>query len=150
MAGWLAQDLAASGWLPTLIVPVPLDRVRLHQRGFNQVDLLVESLGRQTSTQVSMDGLRRSRITRSQVGLDYTARQQNVAGAFEADPRAVAGQRVLVVDDLRTTGATLQACASSLHKAGSLRVFGLTLAMAGGRNLDFTLPARTRPPGHRP
>lgn len=133
LAGWLADELAASGWRVSLLASVPLDAVRLRQRGFNQVDLLVEGLGRRTGIPVRTGALARVRVTRSQVGLDHASRQQNVAGAFRAVPGLVVGQRVLVVDDLRTTGATLRACAVSLHEAGAEAVYGLTLGLAGGR-----------------
>jgi predicted amidophosphoribosyltransferase len=76
----------------------------------------------------SPGALRRSRNTSSQVGLNHDERWQNVHGAFEGDPKMVKGQRLLLVDDLYTTGATMRACQQAL--AGAEKVFGLTVARA--------------------
>ena len=67
---------------------------------------------------------------RSQVGLSLAERFDNVAGAFQANPKVVSGKTILVVDDVTTSGATMQACAVSLQEAGARQVYGLTLARA--------------------
>jgi ComF family protein len=108
-------------------VPVPLHRRRLRQRGFNQADDLARGLGVPV-----VAVLRRVRRTRPQVELPAVERQSNVAGAFAlARPcraRDIAGRIVVLVDDVATTGATLEACARVLSRAGAREVRGLTAA----------------------
>jgi ComF family protein len=115
-----------------LLMPVPLHRLRLLQRRFNQSALLAKGLAARTGIPADVTGLRRVRRTRPQVGLDQAARQANVAEAFLVTPggaKRVAGRNVLVVDDVMTTGATLNAVAAVLHRAGAARVDVLTLAL---------------------
>ena len=118
-----------------LVVPVPLHRWRLARRGFNQALVLARTLCRERGLACRPDLLARRRYTRPQVGLDNASRRRNVAGAF-AVPRArraaLAGARVLLVDDVYTTGATLSECAATLLAAGAERVDALTLVRAGG------------------
>ncbi|MCA9664644.1 MAG: ComF family protein [Myxococcales bacterium] len=110
-----------------LVVPVPLHRRRLLRRGFNPAALLARSaLGAARATPHSdplptlrYDALARCSDTVSQAGLSRAERERNVAGAFTADPRRVAGRRVLLVDDVMTTGATAAACAHALAGAGA-------------------------------
>lgn len=123
-AMWRARGLGAE-----LIVPVPLHPLRERARGYNQSVLLAQQLGRLVGVPVEHRLVLRSRHTRPQVGLNPELRRANVAGAFLAHGTAV-GLHVLVVDDVCTTGATLEACASALVEAGAQRVTGLTLARA--------------------
>jgi ComF family protein len=115
-----------------LIVPVPLARLRLLSRRFNQAAILAQELSRQTGLAVAAHLLQRTRSTRTQVGLTHDQRRRNVAGAFRV-PRhraaGVRGRRVLLVDDVITTGATVEACARALKRAGAERVDVLVLAM---------------------
>jgi ComF family protein len=114
-----------------VIVPVPLHASRQRQRGYNQAALLAAVCASQLAIPVEMRGLRRTRATRPQVGLHAAARHENVAGAFTATPRgarALAGKRVLLMDDVTTSGATLEAAARALHQAGAASVWGLALA----------------------
>ena len=106
------------------VVPVPLHRTRLRKRGFNQAALLARALSGRISTPVS-DTLQVVRSTRDQVELSAAERRRNVAGAFRAATR-VRG-RLLLVDDVFTTGATTTACASALLRAGAAEVHALTL-----------------------
>lgn len=110
MGHWLATIVRREAWQPTLILPVPLAPIRLRRRGYNQAALIAESLASHLDLPCSEAALTRIRETRSQVGLDGTARQFNVAGAFQAHAEILGGSRVCVVDDLCTTGATLFAC----------------------------------------
>ena len=124
--------LAGPHWsLPTwdfdILVPVPLGRDRERTRGYNQSLLLAKALSRTVGLPVA-ESLHRIRETQSQVGLTYGARKENVEGAFRAPP--LAGKRVLLVDDVCTTGATLLACAAALDDAGAGAVGALTLARA--------------------
>ncbi len=117
-------------WDPDIsaIVPVPLGGSRKRSRGYNQSALLAREISRLTGIPVTADALVRRRSTPPQVGqADWEARRDNVEGAFSAGRRSVAGG-VLLIDDVITTGATLDACARVLLTAGSGPVFALTFA----------------------
>ncbi|CAA9432317.1 MAG: Competence protein F homolog, phosphoribosyltransferase domain; protein YhgH required for utilization of DNA as sole source of carbon and energy [uncultured Rubrobacteraceae bacterium] len=106
------------------VVPVPLHRARLRKRGFNQAALLARGLARRINTPVS-DTLEVVRSTRDQVELSAAERRQNVAGAYAAGTRTRG--RLLIVDDVFTTGATTSACATALLRAGAAEVHAVTL-----------------------
>lgn len=114
-----------------LIVPVPLHALRLWRRRFNQSALLARHLSVLGGVPAAMEALQRTRATVSQVNLTRAERRANVAGAFRVTRAAeglVAGRRVLLVDDVFTTGATLDACARALRRAGAAHVDALTFA----------------------
>ena len=114
-----------------VILPVPLHRSRLVQRRYNQSAELARGLGRRTGISVATDVLRRVRATASQVGLSGAARRANVAGAFALSPdgrRQIDGQAVLLIDDVLTSGATVNACARTLLAQGAREVNVLTVA----------------------
>jgi ComF family protein len=116
-----------------LIVPVPLYRSRLWSRRFNQSALLAQAAGRLSGVPVDCFVLKRVRATASQVGLTAKQRKRNVAGAFKIDPtrkQRIKGKRVIVIDDVVTTGATVEACAKTLKRAGAAHVDVLALARA--------------------
>jgi ComF family protein len=114
-----------------LLIPVPLHPDRLRWRGFNQSLLLALPLGRAWGVAVDPFALRRSRATPPQVGLDERARRQNVRGAFAVARRAaVEDRRILLFDDVFTTGATVGECAATLRLAGARSVDVLVLARA--------------------
>lgn len=115
-----------------VILPVPLHRFRLWRRRFNQSALLAQGVAQRSGMPWRADVLVRARPTRTQVGLDQEARRKNVRNAFVVQPdalAAVAGKSVLLVDDVRTTGATAEACALALKRAGAARVALLTFAL---------------------
>lgn len=128
---WLAEagrELLAGA---DLIVPVPLTRWRLLSRRFNQAAILAREVSRQTGIPADPLLLQRTRFARSQVGLTHDQRRRNVAGAFKvpgARRHRVVGRNVLLVDDVITTGATAEACARALKRAGAARVDVLALA----------------------
>lgn len=112
-----------------VVVPVPLHRRRLLIRAYNQSALLALALGRLAGREVAPDALVRIKATRSQGGLGKAARRRNVARAFAAHrPGAVGGKRVLLIDDVLTSGATADACAETLLEAGAAAVDVLALA----------------------
>lgn len=125
----LADRLAIDGAPATLILAVPLHRRRLRQRGYNQSELLAAELRRRLGLSGSAAGrLVRIRDTPPQVGLDRLHRHANVARAFAWEGLHLAAAPILLVDDVATTGATLEACAQALKAAGSGVVHGLTVA----------------------
>jgi ComF family protein len=118
-----------------VIVPVPLHRWRLWRRRFNQSAYLAARIAALAGKPWRHDVLLRVRRTASQVGLDHRERRKNVAGAFTVPPERqanVAGRAVLLIDDVRTTGATAEACAMALKAAGARTVSLLTFALVPG------------------
>jgi ComF family protein len=114
-----------------LIVPVPLYRSRLRRRRFNQSAMLAQGLARLTDIPADCFVLKRVRRTVSQVGLTAEQRVRNVAGAFKVEPSLASqarGKKVVVIDDVITTGATAEACARVLKRAKAARVDVLALA----------------------
>jgi ComF family protein len=130
LAELMAAAAGAYGGLVDAVVPVPLHRRRLAERGFNQAVVIARPLARALGVPLVVGRLVRVRPTRPQVGLDAEARERNVRGAFRVR-RAVSG-RVLLVDDVWTTGATLAEAARVLVDGGA-DVRTLTLARAPGR-----------------
>lgn len=112
-----------------IVVPVPLHPRRLAERGFNQALLIARPIARGLGVPISARGLLRVRDTPQQAMLDRARRLTNVRRSFRVNPRAqLEGQRVLLVDDVRTTGATLEACTAALHMGGAKAVFDLVVA----------------------
>lgn len=120
---WITNNLQAD-W----IVPVPLHSARQRDRGYNQSALLAKRLSDRTYTPAIEPALKRIRITAVQMELDAAERRKNVAGAFECVDQRIKAKRVCIIDDVCTTGATLDACAVALYQAGAASVFALTLA----------------------
>jgi predicted amidophosphoribosyltransferase len=107
---------------------VPLHSSRLKQRGFNQSELLVCELRRRLSLSKPPGELVRTRATPPQVGHDRLWRLDNVRGAFEWRGAALEARAILLIDDVATTGATLEACAAALRAGGSGPVMGVSVA----------------------
>ena len=127
LAGWLGKRLVAvagSAW--DVVLPVPLHAQRLRERGFNQSLELARPLTR-NGLPLLREGVSRRRPTRAQAGLDARARRRNVHRAFQVEVD-LARRHVLVVDDVMTTGATLDALALELRRAGASRVVNLVVA----------------------
>jgi ComF family protein len=129
-----------------VIVPMPLHWFKQWQRGFNQADLLAREIGKKWNVPVR-NVIRRKKATRPQAGLTNAKRRANVSGAFQikssqiARGRRLQGMRVLLVDDVVTTGATASACARVLKRAGAAHVSLLALARTDRRQaveLSFT------------
>jgi ComF family protein len=136
LAGPLSDMLSAA--LPRdqrfdYIAPTPLHWRRRWHRGFNQADLLARRLARRTGIPV-IRPLRRVQPTQTQAGLSNTARRRNVAQAFRIRrSAAIEGKRILLVDDVMTTGSTGSACAAALKRGGAARVALLTVARVDRR-----------------
>ncbi len=141
LAVHLIQRLEELAWPVNVVIPVPLSKVRLADRGYNQAALLARPLALAGQFAFRPDALIRVKDTRSQVGLTVHERKENVAGAFQADRKVVHGQTVLVVDDVATTAATINACAQALRLGGAARVYGLTLARANKHTDSVDSPA---------
>lgn len=130
LARFAEERLNGSG--PVLIVPVPLHPKRLQERGFNQSLLLARHVSRALHIDLDFLSLRRVRYTPPQASLAKQERLRNVRGAFELkNQELVEGRSILLVDDVVTTGNTLNECARILRKGGAEKVFGLSLARAG-------------------
>lgn len=118
-------------WQVDLIVPVPLGKKRQNDRGYNQAAMLAFPLAIAKGLPYKKQALKRVQETASQIYLSREQRAKNVKNAFWANTRIVKGNSILVVDDVTTTGATMNACALALLEAGAKCVYGLTLARAG-------------------
>jgi ComF family protein len=124
LASWSHHRLEAD-----LIVPVPLTGRRRRERGFNQAALLGRELSRAVGLPVSEALSRRSSPRHQAESASAEERWRNVEGAFVVSrPDSIRGRRLLLIDDITTTGATLDACARALREAGAAQVCGLTLA----------------------
>ncbi len=132
LASWLCRAGAELISEADLIVPVPLYRRRLLTRRFNQSAILAKEVSRLTGVPTNPLALRRTRRTRSQVGLTAKQRQQNVNGAFQvpaAMRSSIDGQRILLIDDVITTGATVEACTRALLGCNAANVDVLAVAL---------------------
>lgn len=121
-----------------VVIAMPMHWRKQWERGFNQAELLAQPVARRYGLKLSKN-LRRTRYTKSQAGLSETDRRANLKGSFEVRrPEQIAGKRVLVIDDVFTTGSTLRAAAEVLKAAGAAHVSALTLA-----RVDRAISTRT-------
>ena len=129
LGGLMAAYWAQHPMPVDIVVPVPLHAARLRERGYNQAALLACEMAGQVGLAVDEQTLRRERATASQVELNARQRRENVRDAFHCSGNALTGEQVLLVDDVCTTGATLEACAMALVDEGGVSsVRALTLA----------------------
>ena len=124
-------DDVAARYHSDLIIPVPLHVKRLRSRGFNQAILLGELLARRWQLPMERGVLQRIRWTEPQINLSADERQENVKGAFVVhEPARVSGKRIILLDDVLTTGSTVAECAAVLKAAGAVEVLVVTVARA--------------------
>jgi len=128
---YLIEIYKMAGWNVDLVLSVPLSRVKKIERGYNQADLLARPLANSIGVPYMTEFLRRKKETVSQVGLSKKERRSNVSNAFEVVKDCSRYRSVLIIDDVMTTGATINACAKVLKSEGVSAVYGLTLARAG-------------------
>jgi predicted amidophosphoribosyltransferase len=129
MAGYMALYFQGYSLGGDVLVPVPLHEMRLRERGYNQSQLLSDELSRMISVEVNAALLKRVRNTGPQArSASVRQRKANMENTFICDSGEVAGRDVIVIDDVCTSGATLESCASALKSAGAGHVLGFTLA----------------------
>ncbi|MBL8146961.1 MAG: ComF family protein [Anaerolineae bacterium] len=135
LAAPMAEALQSTAWKFDGLVPVPLHATRLKDRGYNQAEWLAEAVASRMGVECLPNALVRTRDTPHQVGAGGAERRANMEGAFEPVGDALRGRLLILVDDVFTTGATLQACAEAALAGGAGSVFSLTAtaARAGAR-----------------
>jgi ComF family protein len=127
MADFSFPDFVFSEY--SLLIPVPLHIKRLRERGFNQSLLLAREIGKKHELPVNFSLLKRIKFTLTQTGLNKIEREKNIKGAFAVkDRKKVAGRNIILIDDVYTTGATINECSRVLLKAGAQKVAVLTLS----------------------
>ncbi len=129
-AKFLVQMFQTQDWNIDLLIPIPLGPQRLRQRGYNQIDLLARPFAELAGLRYADSVLIRRHETLPQFELNAAQRWENLHGSFVADPAPLAGLSVLVIDDIMTTGATLDSAAQALREAGAKKVYAITLARA--------------------
>ena len=129
LASQMVSFVRELNWPVDVMLPVPLGKQRLRERGYNQVGMIAKPLAMALNVEYSSNGLVRRRETRSQVGLTKPERRENVKGAFQTGVD-VKGKNILVVDDVSTTGSTLSSSAEALYVSGAKDVYALTVARA--------------------
>lgn len=134
LADALAVDIVgfveALGWKIEILIPAPLGKARLKERGYNQVGLVARPLAYELGILYAPNSLKKIRETRSQVGLNVAERRENVREAYQADPSVLKRKSILLMDDVATTGSTISACTEALMSAGAAEVYALTIARA--------------------
>ena len=130
LAHHMADFVGSLRWPLEVVIPVPLSRKRLQERGYNQVALVARPLAYELGLTYAPNLLWKIRDTRSQVGLNMQERRENVSMAYQAHRSAVTRKSILLMDDVSTTGSTISACTEALLLAGAQEVYVLTIARA--------------------
>lgn len=128
----LARNNAEELWHNSIIIPVPMEITKMKKRGYNQAAELAQHLGLFVQTPFAQDVLMKIKKTPDQKKLSKEERQKNLAGAFIIKNNAsIAGKKVFLVDDVYTTGSTMEACATVLLGSGATQVWGIAFAREG-------------------
>ncbi len=133
LGSWLAEIIADENMTFDWVIPVPLHTTRLRERGYNQAKLIAAQIANESSAELKDNVLFRQRHTTSQVELSAEERRQNVDGAFTISAQQSAqlkGERILLVDDVCTTGSTLMACIEALNASGDVNIAVATVSYA--------------------
>lgn len=130
LSSQIADFVKRLNWPVDAIIPIPLGKKRLKERGYNQVAMVAMPLSAQLGLKYLPKALVRARETRSQVGLTALERQENVRSAFLAVESKVHNRNILLMDDVSTTGATLSSAAEALYISGAREVYAVTIARA--------------------
>lgn len=123
---------AVQSWNIDLIIPIPLHKSRRRKRGFNQAELIAKKLGRKLKIPVSSDTLLRTKKTRPQKELNEQDRKSNLKNAFAVTQNDIKSKKILLIDDIYTTGSTLDAAASVLLEHGAEKVYFLSISIGRG------------------
>jgi len=127
LASYLLKVIQAENWDIDLVVPIPLSKRKQEQRGYNQAERLAKPVAEALKKPITTEGLSRIRENASQVDLNVQSRRENVRGVFEAEPAVVKGKKILLIDDVFTTGATLESASQALRDAKSGLVYAVTV-----------------------
>lgn len=130
LAVQLVHFLRSLEWDLELVIPVPLGKKRLKERGYNQVALVAQPLAYAVGWEYAPAALWKARETRTQVGLNISQRKDNVDKAYQADSKIVSQKSILLMDDVATTGSTINSCTNALKESGARDVYVLTIARA--------------------
>jgi ComF family protein len=127
----LAEGIKTKDWQLDVIIPVPIHHLKKAERGYNQSDYIAKGLSKSLQIPYSLKSIKRIRYTDSQTGLKMNDRASNVANAFKVkNTKKITRKNILIVDDVCTTGATLQACGKVLKDAGTNSVYACSIAIA--------------------
>ena len=127
----LSEGIKTRNWQVDLIVPVPIHPLKKVERGYNQSDYIVNGLSKSLNIPYSTKLIKRTRHTESQTKLKMKARAQNVADAFDVRiTKKIIGKNILIVDDIITTGATIQECGRALVNSGAKTVYACSIGIA--------------------
>ena len=118
-------------WNADMIIPVPLHSLKKAERGYNQSELICKGISKVLSIPTKPNVLKRSRYTLSQTTMTLEERKENVHKAFVMKKKSVTGKRIIIVDDVLTTGATITECGRVLKENGAEEVYALSVAIAG-------------------
>jgi competence protein ComFC len=125
----MADFVKDLSWPIDMVIPIPLGRQRMKERGYNQAGMIAKPLAMSLNVHYAPNQLKRRKETRSQIELSCAERRENVHAAFEAG-RGVIQKTILVLDDVSTTGSTLSSSAEALFSSGAKDVYALTVARA--------------------
>jgi competence protein ComFC len=129
LAAHMTDFVKALNWPIDMVIPIPLGRKRMKERGYNQAGMIAKPLAMSLNVHYAPNQLKRRKETRSQINLSSAERRENVHAAFGTG-RGVVGKTILILDDVSTTGSTLSSSAEALFSSGAKDVYALTVARA--------------------